>query len=139
MADLQINKRITIMSSEISFTSSKSSGPGGQHVNKTESKATLKWSFSENQSLKVAEVDRLIFLAGKRVKADGCIHLSSEAHRSQKKNQQECLKRLRELVIKAITPPKKRKPTKVPRRKKEERLKAKRKQSEKKSLRREKF
>ena len=139
MATLNVSKRVSIQPTELEFSSSKSSGPGGQHVNKTESRVTLRWNFSVNTSLKVAEKDRLIMLAGSKVNADGKIHISCDLHRSQKRNQDECLKRLEKLVFKAINPPKKRKPTMLPKHKKEARLKAKKKNSEKKRIRSEKF
>jgi len=135
MDDLKFKHNVVILTHELTFSASKSSGPGGQHVNKTNSKATLSWDFASNASLSLSAKDRLVMLAGSKVKADGSLQLSSGLHRSHKKNKEECVSRLRRLVLQALNPPKKRKPTKVPKRKKEERMKAKKKHAEKKSLR----
>ena len=135
MAKVEIKDRLSGQDWELMFTSAKSTGPGGQHVNTTESRVTMIWFFAQNPVLSTSAKDRLIMLAGSKVKADGSLQISSQVHRSKKQNQEECLKRLKKLIAEALTPPKRRKPTRVPRAKKEQRLKDKKIHSDKKNLR----
>jgi ribosome-associated protein len=135
MADLIITKSISVPESELSFTSSKSSGPGGQHVNTTSSRVTLEWNVTESNCIGDEAKQRLILIAGRKVKANGVLQISSDQHRSNKKNKQECLSRLRGFILKALKPPKKRKSTKVPKAQKEKRRQDKKKRAETKKMR----
>ena len=129
MPDLILTKTLSIPEAELSFSTSRSSGPGGQHVNTTESKVTLKWNALSSGVLSPEAKVRLKQLAGQRLRFDGVLLISSDAQRSQKRNQEDCLKRLKGLVLKALKPVKKRKPTQIPKsaidaRKKEKKLRS---------------
>jgi ribosome-associated protein len=78
MADLIITKSISVPESELSFTSSKSSGPGGQHVNTTSSRVTLEWNVTESNCIGDEAKQRLILIAGRKVKANGVLQISSD-------------------------------------------------------------
>lgn len=112
---------------QVDFVSS--SGPGGQNVNKRATKAQLRIAISDIPIPDQAR-DRLVVLAGTRVTSDGVLLLSSDETRSQKRNRQACLSRLRELIVRATHPPSVRKPTRVPRRAIERRLDDKRRRSD---------
>lgn len=111
----------------------RSSGPGGQHVNRTSSKVLLRfdpqrvpWMDSETKA-------RLRVLAGKRrVDGDGCVLLQSQATRDQTRNLDDARKRLAEMVRAALVRPKRRIATKPSRGSRERRLQGKREQSQKK-------
>jgi ribosome-associated protein len=133
---LRINPRISIPRSEIRFTFVRSSGPGGQNVNKVASKAVLRWSPAACEALTDGVRNRLISQAGRHINDRGELVLSSQRYRDQAKNIDDCLDKLRLLVATAATIPKKRKRTRVPRATKEARMKQKRVTGEKKRLRR---
>ena len=133
---LRINSQISISRSEIRFTFVRSSGPGGQNVNKVASKAVLRWSPAKSASLTDRVRDRLHSQAGRQINDRGELVLSSQRFRDQAKNIEDCLAKLRDLVAKAAVIPRKRKRTRVPKAMREERLKQKRVTGEKKRLRR---
>jgi ribosome-associated protein len=133
---LRINGQISILRSEIRFTFVRSSGPGGQNVNKVASKAVLRWSPAASASLTDAVRGRLLARAGRQINDRGELVLSSQRFRDQSKNIEDCLEKLRNLVAAAAVIPKKRKRTRVPRATREARLKQKRVTSDKKRLRR---
>jgi ribosome-associated protein len=133
--------RVTILkerdfSSELHFSASRSSGPGGQNVNKVNTKVELRFSvissslLSDEEKLLVSEK-----LAGK-INGDNELVLVCQAERSQLKNKEKVIEKFYSLLIRALTPRKKRKPTAPSRASKEERLETKRKQAEKKERRR---
>ena len=93
------------------FAASRSSGPGGQNVNKVSTRIELRVTLSD-LPISRAALDRLRQAAGRKVNALGELVLASDEHRSQLRNREECLSRLRELIVRALTPPKPRRPTK---------------------------
>jgi len=113
----------------LKFAASRSSGPGGQNVNKVSTRIELRVALSDLPIPPTART-RLKRLAGRRVTAEGDLLIASDEHRSQVRNRAECLDRLRDLVIRALTPPKPRRPTKPTKGSKERRLKGKRERSE---------
>jgi ribosome-associated protein len=133
---LRITPRISIPRSEIHFTFVRSSGPGGQNVNKVASKAVLRWSAKDSVSLPQSVLGRLLVRCGRQVNDRGELVLSSQRYRDQSRNVADCLEKLRDLVAEASVIPKKRKRTRVPRSSKEARLKQKRVTGEKKKMRR---
>jgi ribosome-associated protein len=133
---LRINPQISIPRSEICFTFVRSSGPGGQNVNKVASKAVLRWSPAASSAISSAVRDRVLTRAGRHINDRGELVLTSQRFRDQGKNIDDCLEKLRVLIAEAAIVPKKRKRTRVPRSKREARLKEKRVTSEKKQLRR---
>lgn len=134
--DLTVNDQITIASGELQLSFARSSGPGGQNVNKVNTKATLRWSPGESVSLPPAVRRRFVDRFASRLTAEGELVLQSGVHREQARNTTECLARLRAMVLSVATPPKQRRPTKPSRASKERRLQKKQHRSETKRLRR---
>ena len=114
----------------------RGSGPGGQNVNKVNTKAELWLDLDRVRGLSGAALERLRKLAGSRLTAGGEIHLSSDESRSQEANRAEVLRRLREMIVAARHEPKKRRKTRPTRASKLRRLDAKRRRGEIKARRR---
>jgi ribosome-associated protein len=125
-----------IDASELQFSFSRSPGPGGQNVNKVNTKATLHWSILASAGLPWPVKNRLMALYAKRMNDQGELVISSSRYRSQGQNVEDCIDKLRAMVVAAATPPKVRRPTRPPRAAKVARETSKRRQSEKKSRRR---
>ena len=136
--DLYIRDGVTIPAGELSFRSARASGPGGQHVNKSNTKVQLSWTPSQSAAL--TEEQRALILAKlpHRLNKRGEITCSVDEHRSQSRNIEAARERLASLIRAALTVPKKRIPTRQSRASKERRLKAKRKRSLVKAQRRQK-
>jgi ribosome-associated protein len=117
------------------FTFSSSSGPGGQNVNKRATQAELRIALADIPLASDA-VARLASLAGRRLTDAGEILITSGEHRSQERNKAECLARLREMLVRAMTRPRNRKATRPSRGSVERRLNAKRHAAERKRARR---
>lgn len=131
-----ITETIAIPWSELTFTAVRGSGPGGQNVNKVASKVLLRWQFAESTALPEAVRTRFLAANRNRLNAEGQILITSEESRDQPTNKENCLDKLSEMITKAITPPKKRKPTKPTRGSQQRRLQAKKQRSETKKNRR---
>lgn len=110
---------------EVSFRTSRSSGPGGQHVNKTESRVELIWNFQETNCLEDWQKDLLASRIGHRLTDDGVLVLASEKYRSQHRNREDVTERFLELVRAGMVPVKKRRPTRPTRTSVEKRIKGK--------------
>ena len=135
-SNLVIDDRLAIPRSEIQFTFARSAGPGGQNVNKVNTKAVLRWRPSESAALPPAVRQRLLSSVRHRLTREGDLVITSDRHREQGRNVGECLERLKALVAAAAKPPKKRRATRPTRASKERRLSDKRANSAKKSNRR---
>ncbi|MGC8552963.1 MAG: alternative ribosome rescue aminoacyl-tRNA hydrolase ArfB [Phycisphaerae bacterium] len=120
---------------ELRFAFSRSSGPGGQNVNKVNSKTELRIRPEVIHGLSDAARQRLIALAGRRINSAGEILIVSELARTQEANRVECLKRLKALIGAALVVPKLRRRSKPTRASKERRLTGKKIRSEVKRLR----
>lgn len=120
---------------EPTITFSHSSGPGGQNVNKTSTKATLHWSVGKSAAFTDEQKNAIRAAAGKRLSQDDEIVLYAEDTRSQSQNRALVIARLEELIARALAPRKTRKPTRVSRTQKRKRLEGKRLVGEKKKLR----
>ena len=120
----------------VRFVFSRSSGPGGQAVNKVSSRATLRICVGDIRGLDELARARVRLLAGSRLTHDDEILISAETSRSQLDNKRFCAERLRDLIIRARIRPKKRKKSRPSRSMIEKRLEGKRRQSHKKNLRR---
>jgi ribosome-associated protein len=127
---------ISIRPGGLQFVFSRSSGPGGQAVNKISSKATLRVAIDDLIGLDEHAVARLRKIAGHRLTDSGDILISADTSRSQLDNKRECVERLSALIAQAFRPPKHRKKSKPTRSMIRKRLESKRKQSQKKGERR---
>lgn len=136
VADIPIRRGVSIPEAEIDLRASRSSGPGGQGVNTTDSKVELRWNVRESPSLTETQRTRVLDRLGSRVTADGVLILRSSEQRSQHQNRAAAIARLQALVGEAIEPPKVRRPTRRTRGSTERRLQAKKQRSETKQLRR---
>lgn len=114
----------------------RGSGPGGQNVNKVNTKAELWVKIADLRGLNWGSASRLRTLAGRRLTAGDELHLSSDEHRSQESNRSEVLERLREMLIQAKHEPKRRRKTRPTRSSRERRLTDKRVRSQAKLMRR---
>jgi ribosome-associated protein len=122
---LVVSEHIAIPDEELEWKFIRSSGPGGQNVNKVASAVQLRFLLPRNASLSPAVQSRLRRLAGQRLVDDGSILLSARAARSQEQNRRAALERLAELVRAALIEPKIRKKTRPTRASKERRIDAK--------------
>ena len=120
---------------ELAFKGIRSSGSGGQHVNKVSSKVELTFNLSESLIFKDDQKDRLQDKLRHRLTKEGVLVLQCGESRSQHKNKDIIIKRFLALIKDALKVPKKRKPTRVPKSVIKKRLKSKRKKSEKKANR----
>jgi len=129
---VRVNAQIAIPRREIHFSFVRSSGPGGQNVNKVASKAVLRWPVAASPSLTDEIKLRLATKLGRRINDRGELVLARQRYRDQAKNVADCLTKLRELIAEAVKVPKKRKRTRLPKAAREARLKQKRSTGEKK-------
>ncbi len=120
---------------ELQFKAMRSSGAGGQHVNKVSSKVELTFNIPASEGLSDREKQQVQLKLQSRLTNEGAIVLHCDEARSQHRNKDLVVKRFFDLLKKALTLPKKRKPTKPTRSSKEKRLKSKKKISEKKATR----
>jgi len=123
-------------SKEFTFRTSRSGGPGGQHVNKTETKVELIFDFHNSVQLSDEEKELVFKNLASRIKDDGMLHITRSSERSQVRNKIRVIEKFYELLERALTKQKKRLPTKISKAKKEARIKSKKIRSEIKSARR---
>jgi ribosome-associated protein len=122
---LTLTPGIVIPDDELEWKFIRSSGPGGQNVNKVSSAVQLRFLLPLNTTLSAAVRNRLRRLAGQRLIDDGSILIQSRTERSQERNRQEALGRLGALIQAAMIEPKIRKKTKPSRASKERRIESK--------------
>ncbi|WP_235298088.1 alternative ribosome rescue aminoacyl-tRNA hydrolase ArfB [Portibacter marinus] len=120
---------------ELRFKTSRSSGAGGQHVNKVETKVTLRWDIKASAQVTTDQKAQLVDKIGNYINKEGVLTISDESTRSQLKNKEKVVAKWRNLINKAFQKKKKRKKTNIPKSVKKARLKAKRNRSEVKKLR----
>lgn len=132
---IYITETISISEAEIQEEFVRSSGPGGQNVNKVATAVQLRFNVINSPSLPEEVKNRLIKLAGKKMTADGVLIIDSREYRTQNRNRGEALNRLVALIKKASEKPKKRIKTKPTRAAKERRLQSKKHRSALKTLR----
>ena len=127
---IPITGTIAIDESELTEAFVRSSGPGGQNVNKVSSAVQLRFDARQSPSLPNDVAVRLIRLAGKRATKEGVIVIVAQAHRDQTRNRAEARERLFKLIRQAAVRPKPRRATKVPKAQKRQRLEGKKHRSE---------
>lgn len=133
---IPVTPTLSLDDSEVELTFIRSSGPGGQNVNKVASAVQLRFDAARSPSLPEGVRRRLIALAGKRATSGGVIVITANRHRTQEMNRKDAIARLVEMVEKATHVPKRRVATKVSKSQKKQRLEGKRKRSGVKSKRR---
>ena len=126
---LIINDEVNIPLSELVYTASRSSGPGGQHVNTTDTRIQVRWNVKESAALGDVEKARLLKNLASRLTEAGDLILAGDTHRSQRRNREDVTQRLADLVREALIPPKPRRKTKPSRASREKRLDEKRKKA----------
>jgi len=108
---IAITDTLAIDESEISESFIRSSGPGGQNVNKVASAVQLRFDVRQSPSLPPPVRERLERLAGNRVSQDGVLIITAQRFRSQERNRADALDRLVALILRAATPPRPRRAT----------------------------
>jgi ribosome-associated protein len=124
-ADLAVNARVTIPGSELEVSTSRSGGPGGQHVNTTDSRVTLRWNVPRSAALDEAARARVLELLGPRLTREGDLLVSVSDDRSQLVNRGLARERLAALVAGALHVPRTRRATRPTRGSQERRIAAK--------------
>jgi ribosome-associated protein len=132
---LRITDKISIDDTELEEQFIRSSGPGGQNVNKVSSAVELRFNVRESPSLFESVKLRLIHIAGSRMTKDGVLVIRADRHRTQDMNRGDARERLVEMIEKALIVPKPRIKTKPSRASKERRVEGKKKRSTVKKLR----
>lgn len=133
---ITITDTVALDAAELDYSFVRSSGPGGQNVNKVATAAQLRFDVTNSRSLPEGIKSRLRRLAGSRMTLDGVLVIFADTHRSQNRNREEALARFIDLIRRAATPPTPRKPTRPTLASKRRRLEAKSRRSEIKNQRR---
>jgi ribosome-associated protein len=132
---IRITKTLWIGTDEIREDFIRSSGPGGQNVNKVSTAALLRFDARHSPSLPPDVRSRLERLAGGRLTGDGVVVIRAQRYRTQQRNRQDALERLVALIRAAAVKPKTRRKSQAPVKAKQERLRAKKRLGERKRLR----
>jgi ribosome-associated protein len=132
---LRIAADLEIPDDELTLSFVRASGPGGQNVNKVASAVQLRYDLERSSALSPAAKARLRALSGRRLTTEGAILIIARTHRTQERNRRDAEERLAELIRRALTVPKARKPTRPTRASRERRLERKARQRSIKRLR----
>lgn len=133
---ISVNAQIGLQENEISMEFVRASGPGGQNVNKLNTKALLRWPVMSSPSLPEAVRQRLLAKVRRRITSEGDLLIVSQRFRDAGRNVADCLEKLRELLREAAQPPKSRKATRPTQASRRRRLEQKQRRSRKKQQRR---
>ncbi len=136
---MRVTDQISIPDDELRESFIRSSGPGGQNVNKVATAVQLRWNAQDSDALSGAVKRRLFQLAGRKATTAGEILIEADRFRSQEMNREDARARLAELVKAALHKPKFRVPTKPSKGAKQRRMDSKKKRGAVKALRRETF
>lgn len=112
--EIVINNAITIPADCVRMTASRSGGPGGQNVNKLNTRVTLIVDIPHCPTLSDEQKQRIAARLAAYADSDGCLQISSQRHRSQHANRLDAIERLATLIGRAIIPPVKRRKTRIP-------------------------
>lgn len=123
--DLPIKNSIIIPEHELEITASRAGGPGGQHVNKSDTRITVRWNVINTTALNEEQKARVLLNLQSRLTGDGDLIVHNSESRSQVQNRKLALQNLAQEIRKALYVPKKRKPTQVTKSSKEARLQSK--------------
>jgi ribosome-associated protein len=132
---LVVSRSLSIPLAEFDVEYVRSGGPGGQNVNKVSSKARVRWPVVSSPSLPDDVKERFVTRYKSRLTNEGDLIIVGQRYRDQKKNYDDCLDRLREMVREVLDPPRPRKATKPTRGSQKRRVEAKRQRSDTKRLR----
>ncbi|KAB2894191.1 MAG: aminoacyl-tRNA hydrolase [Kofleriaceae bacterium] len=139
VSDIVVTPRIVIPGDELTEAFVRSSGPGGQNVNKVASKVELRWTPQTSAALSFDDRAYLLTKLGGRLTLDGELIVTSDRYRDQPRNRADAAEKLAAIVRAALARPKPRKKTKPSRGAKERRIASKKKRGEIKSARRARF
>ena len=131
----RINDHLEIDDGELRFEFARSGGPGGQNVNKVETKVRLLFDVIHSPSLSGDQRSLIEERLATRITKDGVLQISSQRHRTREANRKATIERFVELVAGALESDEPRVPTRVPKRAKKRRLESKRQRSQKKAMR----
>jgi ribosome-associated protein len=133
---LEITPTLQIPDDEFTWAFARSGGPGGQNVNKVASKALLRWNIAASSALPEEVKIRLALQQKRFFTLDGELIMTSQLTRDQERNRQDCLDKLRAIILQALAVPKARKKTRPSRGSKRRRLQDKKQRSDVKQNRR---
>jgi ribosome-associated protein len=132
---IELSHGISIPLSEIEFRFVRSSGPGGQHVNKTSTQAQIRFDLLNSPSIPESERHWMMKRLATKLDSDGGLQVSSQEYRSQLRNKEDAIEKLTLMLNAALERPKKRKPTRPTRGAKESRIRSKKLHGERKAER----
>ncbi len=128
--DIRVAAGVYIDEAACRFSAAHSSGPGGQHVNTSNSKVILEYPLDAIKGLQAGQRQRLYDKLGNRITAAGMLRVVSQRGRSQWRNRRDAFQKLQDLLAGALKEPKKRKATRVPSAQKQSRLMHKKKRAQ---------
>jgi len=111
---VEITPSLTIPDGELELRTSRSAGPGGQNVNKLETRVTVRFDVEASPSLSEEDRKRIRERLGTRISKRGVLQVSSQRHRTQAANREAAVARLAELLAEALEPEAERRPTRAP-------------------------
>jgi len=132
---IRINDEVAVDEAELRFEFARSSGPGGQNVNKVETKVRLLFDLGKSRSLSPEQRTRIEEQLATRITKEGVLHVTSQRHRSREANRRATVERFAELLANALEEEEPRIRTRTPKNQRKRRLESKRRRSQKKALR----